>query len=314
MVEIRTSTFSAFIADNEPCGIHRRGYNGVASLIPAQTGNNLFVPTFSGMNYETIELTGLPPFKREGASRFEPRSDPMSIERADAGSATLVQPETSHAGVSARIVFRVEEPHYLHQRIELTFNRQFCPEGTPCEFNSLWASYIHMPTDRRIYLKPDMNSGTELSGWIGITKEDHSSPEMIVKALPSDREISAEEHLSNMESESPENPAQRLPLDAPPWPLSASLGRIPYPARFYYGLVHDGLMMLMMFRQPERFRIAYSPCGAGKEPAWNPAWDYILHLDDAQTGVVYAWELCLCVKPFAGRGDALNEYNHYTGG
>ena len=62
----------------------------------------------------------------------------------------------------------------------------------------------------------------------------------------------------------------------------------------------------------ERFRLAYSPCGGGKGPAWNPAWDYVLHLDDAQPGTTHVWELCLVAKPFQGRADVLDEVRRYV--
>ncbi|MBI2193427.1 MAG: hypothetical protein HYU36_15740 [Planctomycetes bacterium] len=55
---LKNSSFLAFIADNEPPGIHRAGYNGVASMIPMSSDNNLFVPLFAGLDYETISLSG----------------------------------------------------------------------------------------------------------------------------------------------------------------------------------------------------------------------------------------------------------------
>ena len=73
------------------------------------------------------------------------------------------------------------------------------------------------------------------------------------------------------------------------------------------------LLFLMMFKQPERVRLAYSPCGGGTQPAWNPACDYVLQLDDATPGTTYAWDLCLVVKPFQGRGDILTEVRKYLG-
>ena len=85
------------------------------------------------------------------------------------------------------------------------------------------------------------------------------------------------------------------------------------PLPFYYGLCDDGLLFLMMFKQPERFHFAYSPCGAGKEPAWNPAWDYVLCLDDAQLERTYSWDLCLVVKEYQGRADVLDEIRRYRG-
>lgn len=154
---LKTSSFTAYIADNTSLGIHRWGYNGLAAIIPNHSGNNLFVPTYSGLNYETISLKGMPdyryePRKEEHQSIFEPRCEPMHIEAADSEKVVLVQPETSHAHVSAKITFRVEEPHYLHQRIELTFHRRFCAEDEKNAFSSLWASYMHTPPDRHIYL------------------------------------------------------------------------------------------------------------------------------------------------------------------
>ena len=97
-------------------------------------------------------------------------------------------------------------------------------------------------------------------------------------------------------------------------PLPAGAEGVPDldgPLAFYYGLCHGPQMLLVMFRQPERFRLAYSPCGGGQEPAWSPAWDYVLHLDDAEAGRTYAWDLCLAARPYAGRRDVLAEVRRY---
>ncbi len=297
---LETESFLAFIADNSPRGIHRGGYNGVASLIPRQSGNNLLVPSYAGLNYETISLPGLSPYGDEHDSKFEPRSEPMLVEEADDRNVILVQPETSHAHVSARITFTVEEPHYLHQRIELTFHRRFCGADEPSRFRSLWASYMHMPPDRHIYLKTDWKSSDELSNWFGLTKEDHGSSGMQIRRLPDNCEIDAAQHLDAMNKQSLLS-TEELP-GSPGGPLA-----------FYYGLCHGSQLFLMMFRQPEQFRLAYSPCGGGKEPAWSPAWDYVLHLDDAQPGTTHVWELCLAVKTYQGRVDVLNEVRRYIG-
>ena len=86
------------------------------------------------------------------------------------------------------------------------------------------------------------------------------------------------------------------------------------PLDFYYGLCHGEHLFLMMFRQPERVRLAYSPCGAGKQPAWNPAWDYVLVLDDARIGETFRWDVCLALKEYRGRADALKEVRRYLDG
>lgn len=307
---LETETFAAYVADNSGGGIHRPGYNGIASLVPKHSGNNLFVPMYAGLNYETISLAGMPPYEPASGFRFEPRREPMHVEHADRKKVVLVQPETSHSHVSARIVFSVEEPCYLHQHIELVLHKRFCEPGERNAFRSLWASYIHMPPDLHVYLKPDLEEGGELEGWLGVTKADHSA-DTELRALPEDVDLDPAGHLEAMGAREPLKVAN-LFESANPCPAAESTShRIFGPLTFYYGFCHGDQQFLMMFGQPDRFRLAYSPCGAGKAPEWNPAWDYVLHLDDAETGTVYSWDLCLAVKPFEGRGDVLREVRGY---
>ncbi|MBC8233218.1 hypothetical protein H8E77_27030 [bacterium] len=136
--------------------------------------------------------------------------------------------------------------------------------------------------------------------------------------MPNDREIDAAEHLDAMTRQPlfSEDELSRLTvsIDSKPDPWSQMMvpRSLDGPLSFYYGLCHGSQLFLMMFKQPERFRLAYSPCGAGKEPAWNPAWDCVLHLDDAQIGMTYVWDVCLAVKKYQGRADILNEVKQYV--
>ena len=316
---LKTSSFTAYIADNQANGIHRWGYNGLAALIPNHSGNNLFVPTYSGLNYETISLNGLTdyryePKKEEHQSIFEPRCEPMFIESADSKQIVLVQPETAHAHVSAKITFRVEEPHYLHQSIELTFHKRFCGKDEKNHFSSLWASYMHMPPDGHIYMKPNWEEGDDLDGWFGITKADHQATDLQIKNLPKDTEIGAEDHLEVMKNENPLSAKEigqvKVTNDAPmarPELLDGALS-------FYYGFCHDSQLFLQMFKQPEQthqFKLAYSPCGGGQEPGWSPAWDYVLELEDAELNKPYTWDLCIAIKQFESRKDILKELKRY---
>jgi hypothetical protein len=234
----------------------------------------------------------------------------MFIESADAESVVLVQPETSHAHVSARITFTVAEPHYIHQKIELTFHQKFCPDDEPNQFSSLWASYMHMPPDRHIYMKPNLEAGADLDNWYGNTKTGHGSPEMQVTTLPEGIEISAADHLKAMTERPTLSEDELTALPEVEWNPAAMPKSLNGPLTFYYGLCHDQ-MVLMMFKQPERFRLAYSPTGGGTEPAWNPAWDYVLALDDAPLNQTCQWDLCLVTKPFVGRADVLEEVRRY---
>jgi len=315
---LETESFLVYIADNSPLGIHRRGYNGVAALIPRHSGNNLFVPTYAGMNYETISLAGMPTYRHEPTrhdhqSKFEPRCEPMHIEFSDAAQVVLVQPETPHSGVSSRVGFTVEEPHYLHQRIELTFHKRFCAPEEPSAFSSLWASYIHTPPDRHIYLKPDWRSEEDLGGWFGLTKADHQAAEYQIRRLPEGRELDAGAHLEAMTRQSPLSGEELRSLPELNWPPASLPRSFAGPLAFYYGFCHEAQLLLMMFKQPERFRLAYSPCGGGQEPDWSPAWDYVLHLDDARPGTTRFWDLCMVVKTYQGQVDILEEVRRYVG-
>lgn len=300
--KLTNQTFTAYIADNRAHGIHRKGYNGVASLIPHDYGNNIFVPRYAGLNYETISLTGLAPYIDTHKSKFEPRAEPMSIASHDDTTVVLEQPATSHGHVSARITYRIEEACYLHQRIELTFHKRFCPEDEPNIFSSLWASYIHEPRDRYVYLqRPDARG--PLDRWVGLTREDHGAPDYDIRNLP-DQEIAAGEHLSRMHTSEPVDDKRRQRIENE---VRSSLS-------FYYGFCTDDLTFLMMFGQPDRVRLAYSPNGGGKAPEWSPAWDYVLRLDNAQIDRTYTWDICLAVFPFRGRADILDEVSRFQEG
>ncbi len=281
---IEVSGFAAYIADNEAVGIHRAGYNGVASLVPPTTGNNIFVPSYCGLNYECTWIEGL---EQSEAEMFEPRRAPMSIIDADRTSVLLHQPPTAAKGIEAFITFRAEEPHYLHQHVRIVFHDRRT-EGR--RFTSLWASYMHAPPDRHVYMQ---RGGEGLSGWVGITKQRHRAPYYIVHDLPP-RELSAQEHVE-------------LAADPPEPPRSESLGG---PLDFYYGVYFDHAL-IMMFARSEGVGLAYSPNGGDELPPWNPAWDYVLAADKIVLGEPYEWDLCAAVKPFAGRLDVLEEAARY---
>lgn len=305
---IQNRDLMAYIADNSAAGIHKGGYNGVASIIPKALGNNLFVPRYCGLNYEMISLKGLPDYPHAKAP-FEPRFEPMHIEFANDNSVVLVQPETRYAHVSARITFAVSEPHYLHQKIELTFHKRFCGEDEKNEFRSLFASYMHAPDNLHVYLKTDLNS-EPLADWIGITKRGHAG-DTLVHHLPSGRELTSEELAEFSQSAQTESYADVARLTAMATPVSVYPKCLIDPLRFYFGICPGNLVFIMMFKEPERFRFIYSPCGGGKQPQWNPAWDYLLFLEDSEIGVPYEWNLCVAVTPFKGRKAILEEITKY---
>jgi hypothetical protein len=150
---LQTERFTATIADNSAGPEHQAGYNGVASLLPTGSDRSIFETARAGLGYEAISIVGLDD-SAAGGGECEPRGHPMRVESADPIPVVLVQPETPHAHVSARIMFRVEPPHYLHQRVELTLHRRFQDPGHPYCFEARFASYLQAPTDRQVHLPP----------------------------------------------------------------------------------------------------------------------------------------------------------------
>lgn len=308
---IATKNFTAWIADNTEIGSHKRGLNGIAKLIHHNAQSSLFVPEYSGLNFESIYLGDFPPSKWDTDFIYEPRTEKMYYESISEKEVVLLQPETNHSHISARITFKCQDPYYLHQRIELTFHRREVEEGSKVS-RSLWASYMNSPDDRHVYLSLDESQDTATENWYGVTKDNHAAPRMKVRPLQSNRKLSSLEHSQCMQSERPlEDGFSKLPkylYDAAPMALPTQLDQ---PLRFFYGFMRDSLMFLVMFKQPELFRLAYSPCGGGKHPAWNPAWDYQLLINDYQYETPYTADLCLAIKPYDSRDDILNEVVNY---
>lgn len=156
-----------------------------------------------------------------------------------------------------------------------------------------------------------MAQGNDLDGWLGITKADHRATRLDIRRLPAHEKISAAAHLDAMESQPPLSQDELGPVQASknapmvlPELLSDSLD-------FYYGFCHDSQLFLKIFKESNRFKLAYSPCGGGMEPAWSPAWDYVLYLEDAQINETYVWNLCLVVKEYESRADVLHEVRRY---
>ena len=77
--------------DDEILPSHRAGYSGIASL-RYKSGENMFVPLFSGLNYEHIHDGTTQ--KREII--FEPRRSPMEIRRINEHTVELCQSATAN--------------------------------------------------------------------------------------------------------------------------------------------------------------------------------------------------------------------------
>jgi len=280
---IETQALTAVFCDNAAYGQHLAGYNGVSELSVRGLGGNIFVPPYCGMNYELTEFDG---YAQDEECLFEPRRLPMEMMVAGPAGVTLYQPPTPQKGIEARIDFHMSE-HYIHQRIQITFHKQLLPV---MNFKALLASYFYVPQNGLCYLHIDKTD--PLGGWMGVRKKVHGAPDYFAHPLPA-RELSVQEHLD-------------IARTAP-----ESLLKFDTLQSYYYGLYGD-FAVIMMFRDADRVAFISSPTGGGTEPANSPAWDYVLLAPDAKLHTPYTWEVCMAIKPYAGRADILAEVARYA--
>src|SRR5947209_5219534 len=89
----RVGDLEAVIGDNEACGEHQAGYNGLWRLRHASGTRGLFMPAFAGLSHSVI-------FDGEGddadAVFFEARQSPMTFRKLSDAEAELHQPPTPH--------------------------------------------------------------------------------------------------------------------------------------------------------------------------------------------------------------------------
>jgi hypothetical protein len=309
-LEPDSGAFRALLCSNAESSVTRQGYNGVGALVASGSDLDLTAPEMAWMNYEALYLQRLPRYQNPSfprQSRFEPRCEPMSLSRVDDRTVVLEQAETSHAHVSATITYQVEEPHYLHQRIALTFHRVFTrPSDTSSSFWALFASYVNQPRDPHLYFRP-RSGKQDLQGWFGVFAPEEPYR---LAPLPAERPLRAADHLEAMSTASLSS-VETADLVRMWFPgASSKFDHNPVqavPLQFYYGL-HSDLVALLMFKQPQFVSLSYNLDGGGEG---NPAWDYILHHDDIQPGQTLVWDVCLVLKPFEGRKDILAEVRRY---
>ncbi len=74
-------------------------------------------------------------------------------------------------------------------------------------------------------------------------------------------------------------------------------------------------MVLIYIFQPNPYlRFCHSPSGGGNTPDetdTHPAWDFQLVVPDYQVDQEYGFQMRVVYKPWAGRGDVLNEVRGY---
>lgn len=268
---LKRNGYRVIIADNAAIDIpelprHRAGYSGLASLKYQNHTENLFVPTYAGLNFEHIHdgtTAGL-------VEKFEPRRFSMELRIIDQYTVELYQPPTGNWKLESCGRYQM----LPDGAIEYTF--ECIPRAndySPQFIGLFWASYIQQPEDKAIYFQ-----GTSLSSdkvqWIKAVTPKHGvasthRPHATAKLPPIEKDfpLALVNHPSDY-------------VVAKPW---------------YYGLSH-GMAFVQMFRQQDNIWITQSPSGGG---SGNPAWDFQWFIRNPEPGESYGFVMRAAYLPFS---------------
>lgn len=263
---LRRSGIEALVVDNQAFGDeHREGYNGIAELLHSERKENLFVPSFAGLNFEHIHDGTV----QERDVLFEPRRVPMELRLIDEFTVELYQAPTPHWKLESATRFHITPEGWIHMTFECIPRADVFANGYVGLF---WASYINRPESLDIHFlgRPVGGKG---ESWIrGVTPE-HGMFATHVAAW--DRRWFP--HDDNF-----------------PMTLVFSRSKYEYTQPFYYGVSH-GMAGVMIFDPADWIRFSQSPSGGGES---NPAWDFQWFIPDYQVGQAYGFEMRFLYVPF----------------
>ncbi len=251
--------------DQPPLAEHRAGYSGLGYLGHRRRNENLFVPSYAGLNFEHIHDGTV----QERTVLFEPRNAPMELRVVDERTAELYQPATPHWGLESCHRYRLLDDGAIEMVFECIPRKRAYRHGY---IGLFWASYMHQPESLDIFFRgrPEGEQGID---WMrGVT------PQHGVDAT----------HLAIGDDRSFEHDAD--------FPLSLVFHRssLRYAEPWYYGVSH-GMAYIQMFRPRDQVRLTQSPSGGGRG---NPAWDFQYFIADYELGKRYQFVMRTMYVPF----------------
>ncbi len=275
VVRLNRGELDVVFADNSSYGAqHLAKYNGIAELYHSAQDSSIFVPAYAGFNLEHIfggdSLTEL----------FEPRVHPMELYQLSDTEVLLYQSATPFSAVESLTKFQLVEPHYIDVTLRLIILDDTFFKHNYAGF--FWASYIHGPSDRKIYFqgsKVDMDS----IGWVSAYSNEHGSEST---------------HLSK-QHKTPVYFATNFNAT-----LASHFSNYEYLEPFYYGRFHN-MVLAFMFNPANGIRFSQSPTGGGDK---NPAWDFQLIIPVFEVGKEYSFQARLMYMEFEGAEEVHEEY------
>ncbi len=268
----------AVFADNQAFAPdHRAGYNGIAELYHTAQDSTLFVPAFAGFNLEHI-------FSGDSLEEFfEPRVHPMSLYKKNDFEVLLYQKTTPVSGVESITEFKLVPPHYIDVTFRCVLHDDSYFRHNYAGF--FWASYIHQPSDKKIYFK-GVREGQTKEEWVSAFSEEHGYKS-------THRDINDDLNLYFI-------PGFRARL-------ASNFSDYRFSEPIYYGRFHN-MALAFFFDSDEIIRFTQSPTGGGK---LNPAWDFQYIISHPVTGKEYSFKARLVYKPFQSNADIVKEYEQW---
>jgi hypothetical protein len=245
----------------------------VAALRHARQPRNLFVPAYSGLNFEHIHDGTVQP--REVL--FEPRNAPMELRVISDDTVELYQPPTPHWRLESCMRYELLGDGV----IELTF--ECIPRASTFRNDYIglfWASYIDQPESLDIhFIGCPATNRTSAPAWLqGITPAHGELPTHL--ALNDNRTFAH---------------AEDFPLT-----LVFNRSRYRYAQPWYFGVCRE-MAFLQMFRPEDCVRITQSPSGGGNG---CPAWDFQWFIEKPRAGQRYQLVMRAAYVPVNGPGQS----------
>lgn len=270
----------AVFVDNSSYGEHLKGYNGISELYHKKQDSTLFVPLFAGFNLEHI-------FDGDSLiSFFEPRREPMTLNKKSDTKVVLHQPKTRISKVESWTTFEMVGPHYIDVEFRfIVHDPEMFDHGYVGFF---WASYINLPKIPGIYFKGRKHDQTGGGDWLYAFSEEHGK---------NGTHISVKDTFDFYQ-------VPNFNID-----LAKEISEYAFTKPYYYGRFHN-MVFGYLFPEPEEgvIRLSQSPNGAGEG---NPAWDFQYILPDFEVGKPYSFKTRVLYKEWVSQRDIEEEYEKW---